>query len=247
MNKISLSSNLNINTEQYSINNNVINIKKSGYYSIDYQDNKNNLTYIFGDNQEIYILETSINKELSNEITYNINENSNVYISKFYKNNKTKEIVNINLNKHNASINYNLSIITNNNDYYKIKVNHLHKQTISNIKNKLLAQNNSKLTIDIDSIVKKDMINCTLNQESRAIIFGKEKVKINPNMYIDCNDINAKHSAVIGKFKDEELFYLMTRGITKEDSIKLLSENFLFNNLKFKKEEITNLINNNWR
>ena len=78
-------------------------------------------------------------------------------------------------------------------------------------------------------------------------VFDKEKVNIKPNMYIDCDDIEAKHSAVIGKFKDEEIFYLMTRGIPKEEAIELLTESFLFSNLTFDKEEITNLINKYWR
>ena len=222
MNKILLSNNIQIISDDYEVDNNIINIKKDGDYIIEYKENLNNITYIF-------------------------NNNINVNISKFYKNKEVKEIININLKEINSSINYNFSNISNYKEDYKIIINHLNKYTKSNIKNKILAKNNSNITIDLDSIVKKDMINCTLLQETRAVVFDKEKVNIKPNMYIECDDIEAKHSAVIGKFKDEEIFYLMTRGIPKEESIELLSESFLFSNFTFDKEELTNLINKYWR
>ena len=247
MNKILLSNNIQIISDDYEVDNNIINIKKDGDYIIEYKENLNNITYIFNNNINVNILEISIDNNLNNNITYNLLENSNVNISKFYKNKEVKEIININLKEINSSINYNFSNISNYKEDYKIIINHLNKYTKSNIKNKILAKNNSNITIDLDSIVKKDMINCTLLQETRAVVFDKEKVNIKPNMYIDCDDIEAKHSAVIGKFKDEEIFYLMTRGIPKEEAIELLSESFLFSNLTFDKEEITNLINKYWR
>ena len=247
MNKIMLSNNISITNDNYEINNNIINIKKDGDYTFEYTKDINKIIYNFKDNINVNILEISIDNNLDNNITYNLLENTSVSISKFYKNKEAKEIVNINLLELNSNINYNFSNISNNEEQYKIIINHLNKLTKSNIKNKILAKNNSNITIDLDSIVKKDKIKCSLNQETRAIVFDKEKVNIKPNMYIECDDIEAKHSAVIGKFKDEEIFYLMTRGIPKEESIELLTESFLFSNLTFDKEEITNLINKYWR
>ena len=44
---------------------------------------------------------------------------------------------------------------------------------------------------------------------------------------LDEYDVDAVHSATIGKFNKNEIFYLMTKGITKEESINLLIKGFL--------------------
>lgn len=73
---------------------------------------------------------------------------------------------------------------------------------------------------------------------------------IRPNMYIDEKDVIATHSSIIGTFNEEDIFYLNTRGINKEDSIKLLNRGFLLGNTKINisiKEIILNEINKYWR
>jgi Fe-S cluster assembly protein SufD len=56
---------------------------------------------------------------------------------------------------------------------------------------------------------------------------GKNNSIINPNMYIDEYDVEARHAATIGKFNQDNIFYLMTKGLTKEDANNILIEGFL--------------------
>ena len=73
---------------------------------------------------------------------------------------------------------------------------------------------------------------------------------IKPNMYIGEYDVEASHSSVIGKFNKDDIFYLQTRGISYEDSLKLLIKGLLIGsldlNIKFK-EKILKEINKYWR
>ena len=39
------------------------------------------------------------------------------------------------------------------------------------------------------------------------------------------DDVNGSHSSSIGKINDEELFYIMSRGISKQDAIRMLIKN----------------------
>ena len=50
-----------------------------------------------------------------------------------------------------------------------------------------------------------------------------------PILEIDTNEVNAEHYATIGHYPWEELFYLETKGICKEEGIKILKNSFLFN------------------
>ena len=55
------------------------------------------------------------------------------------------------------------------------------------------------------------------------------KSTICPNLLIDNYDVDSNHGAYIGKFSEEKLFYLMSRGINREDSYRLLLESYLIN------------------
>ena len=55
------------------------------------------------------------------------------------------------------------------------------------------------------------------------------KSTICPNLLIDNYDVDSSHGAYIGKFSEEKLFYLMSRGINREDSYRLLLESYLIN------------------
>ena len=70
-----------------------------------------------------------------------------------------------------------------------------------------------------------------------------------PNLYIDSHDVEASHSALIGKFSDEELFYLQSRGLDIKSAEKLLVTGFLTSNIT--NNRILKIINKNiykyWR
>jgi Fe-S cluster assembly protein SufD len=48
-----------------------------------------------------------------------------------------------------------------------------------------------------------------------------------PNLEIDENDVKAGHAATVGKVNELELFYLMSRGISKEAATNLIVQGFL--------------------
>ena len=70
---------------------------------------------------------------------------------------------------------------------------------------------------------------------------------IKPNLFIDENDVVANHSALIGTFKDDEIFYLMSRGLDKKDAENLLTKGFLLKGVTYYKEVLENIINKYWR
>ena len=54
----------------------------------------------------------------------------------------------------------------------------------------------------------------------------KDKVGDKIDM-IDDNDIDASHSSTVGKISDDELFYLMSRGIPMEHARELITYGYL--------------------
>ena len=162
-----------------------------------------------------------------NECTFNLEENAYLIINKMYNEKEIQENITINLNGINSKVDYNFSTKVYNDQKYIININHNNKSTISNVINHGVVMNDSKLLFEVNSTIKKGNSKSKLNQESKIIVMSKNNSVIKPNLYIDEYDVDAVHSATIGKFNKNEIFYLMSKGITKEESINLLIKGFL--------------------
>ena len=187
-------------------------------------DNLEGSTYNIGKNTLVKI---NLDNSKYENTFFNLDENSYLIINKIYNEKEVKEEITINLNGINSKIDYNFSTKTYDNQKYVININHNNKNTISNVINHGVVMNDSHLLFEVNSSIKKGNNKSKLNQESKIIVMSKNNSIIKPNLYIDEYDVDAVHSATIGKFNKNEIFYLMTKGITKEESINLLIKGFL--------------------
>lgn len=65
-------------------------------------------------------------------------------------------------------------------------------------------------------------------QESRVLMLsGDARGDANPILLIDEDDVTAGHAASVGRIDEMQLYYLQSRGITKEDAEKLIIHGFL--------------------
>ncbi|NMC64251.1 MAG: Fe-S cluster assembly protein SufD [SAR324 cluster bacterium] len=65
-------------------------------------------------------------------------------------------------------------------------------------------------------------------QTNRNLVFSKEaRADSIPNLQIKANDVKCSHGATVGEVSEDELFYLMTRGLSKVEAENLLVQGFL--------------------
>lgn len=128
-----------------------------------------------------------------------------------------------------GEINLCLSSITSTKVLNNVVVYHDDSNTKSNIICHGVSYKDGELTFNIDGIIPKGIKNCTCNQDSIIHPFNLAKAQINPNLYIDEFDVVANHSAYIGPFPSDILFYLNTKGIGTKESNRLLLQSFLLN------------------
>ena len=174
---------------------------------------------------------------------YYLKENSNVKTSKFNNIKEIKEYTIINLDEENANIEYNLKTIAEKEENYDILTYHNASNTTSIINPNGVNIKEGKIKFNVSSFVPKGKIKCDASQNNKIINLTNNECIINPNLYIDEYDVTANHSAWIGTFKEDELFYLESRGINKSDATKLLIKGFLANKLEIKEDEIENIKN----
>lgn len=160
-------------------------------------------------------------------ITYNLESNAKLVVYQ-YGFDISNYIV-INLNGENACVEYHYSTINYKKNRYDILVNHNTSNTKSNIYNHGLNVLNNQLDFNVTGKVVKSSDNCTCNQENQIINLANGNSAILPNLLIDNYNVISTHSAYIGKFKDELLFYLMSRGISRKSGYELLIKSFLIN------------------
>ena len=250
MNKILVNRNKIISdSNSVSIDNNKIKLLDSGMYSLEYDDISDiNLSIEIDDGVDAVLYESAFLNDVNVSNKYVINDGI-LRVNKFYNNDSVLENIDIELCSINSRIDYRFSNICKNKESYIINIFHNNKCTVSNISNKSIAMDGSKLDFVINSIVKKEYNGSILDQNTRIVTIGDSDSKISPNMFIDCDDIEARHGSVVGTFKDELVFYLMSRGIEYNDCIKLLVKGFLFSNIDVDnkmREKILNVIDMYW-
>lgn len=251
MNKILVSrDNIITDSSNILINDREIIIKKSGIYSLEYNDIDDiRIDIKIDDMVDAVLYESCFLGDINVNNRYVVG-NGSLRINKFYNNDSVNEKIDIDLLSEGSRIDYRFSNICKNREDYVININHKNKGTISNINNKSITLDKSKLNFVINSIVEKEYEKSVLDQNTRVVVFGESDAKISPNMFIDCDDVEARHGSVIGTFKDEMVFYLMSRGIEYNDCIKLLVKGYLFSNIDVDnklRERILNVIDMYWR
>lgn len=107
-------------------------------------------------------------------------------------------------------------------------VEHKAKDTEGYIENYGVANNNSALIFEGIGKINKDMKRSVARQSNRGIVLGeKSRLDANPLLLIDEFDVVASHGAAIGKMDEEQLYYLMSRGLTLKNAERLIISGFL--------------------
>lgn len=181
------------------------------------------------------------------KITANIGENSKIIVH-FADFSVEKHHLDaaINLNKNNASAEWHLASLSTNKDDKEISVSiyHNHSHTNGKIDNYGVCKDNSKLIFSGISHIIKGCHESSSHQNAKIVVFDNDcKAIAKPILKIDENDIEASHAAVVGKVSDDHIFYLTSRGLSKEEAKMLITLGYLKPILKGFDENVANDIN----
>ena len=170
-------------------------------------------------NKILYI----VDKDEQNDYHYDISEDTIIY---HYSINCSTH-VELNLVKEGVKVYYYNNVINYDDNTFTISVNHKSSNTHSELYNHGVNVLHHKFDFIVNGSVSKESSKCICNQENQIINMKDGKSTIFPNLFIDNYDVESSHSAYIGKFSFEKVFYMMSRGISKEDANHLLLNGFL--------------------
>ena len=105
---------------------------------------------------------------------------------------------------------------------------HQSSDTVSQLYNYGICKGTSVLNINTNGVVEKGAVRSDLKQKSKGVLLDLESsISANPLLQIDEYDCLASHGAGIGAIDEEDLYYLMSRGLTRSDAGKLIIAGFI--------------------
>ena len=104
-----------------------------------------------------------------------------------------------------------------------VNITHTSPFTKSNITNVAVVNNTAQVNIDGVNKIEKGNYKSEANQETRIInLINTCKSVANPQLIINEYDVKAGHAAAVGQPDEEQIYYLMSRGLTKQQAMQLL-------------------------
>ncbi len=181
-------------------------------------------------NKVLYIVDNNEKKDYQ----YDILEDTIIY---HFSINSSSNIE-IHLCHENVTLYYYYNNINYDNNSFNIKVFHDKNHTHSELFNHGVNVSNKKLDYHVEGIVLKSSSGCICNQENQIINMKDGQSTILPVLLIDNFDVDSNHGAYIGKFSDEKLFYIMSRGVSRDEAYQLLLNGFLINSDSIERSQI---------
>jgi len=197
-----------------------------------------------------YKVDKIVNKNIKysfNNIEHDKNSISETFIlssgSNFFKNE-----INCNLNGEYSSAFVNGIFSLNSDKHHEIRtiINHLTENTKSYQLIKSVLEESSKAVYQGKIFVDSKAQKTDGYQLSKAILLNKEsEFNAKPELEIYADDVKCSHGSASGSLNDDSIFYLMSRGLSYQQSRELLINGFLLDVVeKITDPEIKNLIKN---
>ncbi len=141
-----------------------------------------------------------------------------------------KQISNYHLVKQGAHISTRLAALSSGKSKKLFDISLLHEDgnTSGDMKNYGVVRDEGNIIINGIGRIGKGNSGSSTHQTSKIMMFNEKcKAQANPYLYIDENDVQASHAASVGKMDENHLYYLQTRGIEKQEAMKLITLGYL--------------------
>jgi Fe-S cluster assembly protein SufB len=108
------------------------------------------------------------------------------------------------------------------------KVYHLAPNTSSHIISKSICMNGGITSYRGLVKIKKGCIKCKSSVRCDGLMLdSKSKATTFPSMEVEESDVEVSHEAAVGKIGEEQLFYLMSRGLPEKEATKMIVSGFI--------------------
>lgn len=111
---------------------------------------------------------------------------------------------------------------------YEILCEHAAPHTESNMKNYFVLLKGGTCSVDAIGKINKGAHGAKSHQVSRGLTFDQQKrAMILPQLLIDENDVEASHATTLGQLDENQMYYLQSRGLSRNEATQLITFGYL--------------------
>ena len=228
-NKIKINKNSELHIIEYTINESKFNFINNSYENIVLEENSKLRSIYLQRN----ISDGFFHKYLKNKISTN-SDYTNLIFSSGLKFNKFD--IECDLVGESAKCNILSGLFLNNDEHQEIKtqINHLYPCCKSYQKVKNVLSSKSKGIFQGKIFVKDIAQKTDAYQLGKALLLNDAtEFNSKPELEIYADDVKCSHGSASGSIDEDSIYYLMTRGLSRKDSSKLLIKGFLNDIIEF--------------
>jgi Fe-S cluster assembly protein SufD len=92
----------------------------------------------------------------------------------------------------------------------------------------MISDDESSLDYSVNGKIEKGNSKSSCQQSNKGIILSQAAdIKVVPTLLIDEYDVEASHGAAIGRIDDNQLFYLLSRGLNETQAKNLIISGYI--------------------
>ncbi len=109
-----------------------------------------------------------------------------------------------------------------------LRCEHTHSHATSDMKNFSVVLENGEISITNTGHISKGAYLSKAHQVTRVLVNGdKQKATVTPLLLIDENDVEASHATSIGQLDENQLYYMQSRGLSRNQATQLIAIGYL--------------------
>lgn len=180
---------------------------------------------------ELTLFDLNKTTSVENKIKFELASNASLKVVIVSLNTgKTNSEIIANLNGRGAEANVNVISVANTgvDTTFNVICNNNAPHTTANITQRAVALNGGSNIFEATGYIAKDCSKAVNFQESRVLLLdGAAKGDASPILLINHHDVEAGHAAGVSRVNDEEMYYLMSRGIDRKSAEELMTVAFI--------------------
>ena len=196
---------------------------------------KKNLTLEIEGNVKI----NDLNSKEDLNLNIILKDNAKLIYNKF-----SKDIATINVNidvNNNSYCSFNQSLYNQLSGDYKINANILGNDNEVYVNFYGVSNQNGKIKVNATGDVKANIKNNEMLENIRILALNDEENIIYPNLLVSSDEVEINHNATISGINQDYLFYLESKGLSKECATNIITKGFILSKLDINGEEKENI------
>ena len=170
-------------------------------------------------------------------LTINLEKNSSLIYNRFIKNKKMNNNIIINqVNSSNIIFNYSVIASDKGELTFKSTLDGSHNNTEINIR--AITEDKGSLKLACTSEAKAKTQENNLIEDIRILLLNNEESIIIPDLLVSSNEVEVNHAATMSGINKNELFYLESKGLSREAAKDLIKNGFVIGNLDLQEDYV---------